>query len=638
MQHETDSNIPWFVGMAGIDAYLNPQQFVVLDFETTNLDSGSALEPDNHIVLACWYVVRDGSVEKKYKFADEYDLYELEQDITNSDFVVAHNAKFELQWMKRMGMDLRKAFVFDTYLAEWVLGGNRWRFADLSLRASSQRRGIGHKDHLVSSMISGGVCPSTIPKHWLLDYCFQDVELSYRLYSIQLQLLKDEHLLHLFLTRCLTAPALADIELASCELDKERVIAAYEQAVDQYRSLQVELNELCGGYKLRGNQFITLLYDVLKFTPPIDPKTKKPYVTKLGKLATNKPVLAKLVPTNDKQRRFLEIQKEMNKLDSLITKNLEFLYQVCLEKDGVFRGVINQGSTQTHRLSSSGRPLKLADWKRARGPQLQNLPRSLKKIFTAHDPDYLVGEADGAQLEFRVAAEMGHDEVATKEIEEGADIHSVTKEVLYAAGEPDICAAKEDERRQVAKAHTFAPLYGAIGQTPATKEYAQFFRSKYNGIFRTQTDWTHAVVNHGHLRTPYGMKFYWPGTKMSAHGYVDNTTSIFNYPIQGFATAEIIPIALVHFWHRVKDIPVILWNTVHDSIISRVHKDYVAEYEELSKISLTYDVYRFLSEVYDYHFTVPLGVGIKVATHWGDTKNEKTWSVWPDGREQFKEK
>jgi DNA polymerase I-like protein with 3'-5' exonuclease and polymerase domains len=638
MTHPTDKNIPWFVGTAGMDAYVNPQQYVVLDFETTNLDKGSALEPDNHIVLACWYVVTPGHVEKKYKFADEYDLYELEQDINASDFVVAHNAKFELQWMKRMGMDLRKAFVFDTYLAEWVLGGNRWRFADLSLEQCAQRRGIGHKVHMVSTMIGGGVCPSTIPKRWLLDYCFQDVELSYKLYLLQLAELREQGLLHLFLVRCLTAPALADIETAACELDTDRVAEEYTKAVNEYRQLEKELHGISGGAKLRGKQLPVLLYETLGFSPPIDPKTKQPYMTATGRLSTDKNTLAKLTPSTDVQRRFLEILSRMNRLDALLTKNLEFFEQVCKERDGKFMGVINQGSTQTHRLSSSGRPLKLADWKTPRGPQLQNLPRALKRIFTSHDPDYFVGEADGAQLEFRVAAEMGSDQVAIEEIATGADIHSTTAKVLYEAGEPSIVNVPPDERRQAAKADTFAPLYGSSGRSPATKKYTEFFRNKYRGIFTTQTDWTFEVANTDKLRTPYGMVFYWPNTRMSKSGYVDNTTSIFNYPIQGFATAEIIPIALVHFWHRAKDIDVVLWNTVHDSLVSRVHKDCVEEYEEISKIALTYDVYDFLDKVYDYKFSAPLGVGIKVARHWGDTKHEKTWSVWPDGREQFKEK
>ena len=53
------------------------------------------------------------------------------------------------------------------------------------------------------------------------------------------------------------------------------------------------------------------------------------------------------------------------------------------------------------------------------------------------------------------------------------------------------------------------------------------------------------------------------------------------------------------------------------------------------KVSLTADVYRFLREVYGYEFSVPLGVGVKVARNWAQTKIEESWNVWPDGKENY---
>lgn len=270
--------------------------------------------------------------------------------------------------------------------------------------------------------------------------------------------------------------------------------------------------------------------------------------------------------------------------------------------------------------------------------QLQNMPRQYKNLFTAHDSDYLIGEADGAQLEFRVAAEMGKDAVATQEIIDGADIHSVTSQVMIDNGHPEFNGLTVKEGRQAAKSRTFSPMYGGMGQHPAEQEYAKFFKEKYNGISGTQRSWTLDVLAKGWFTTPYGMRFYWPGTKMSRSGYIENTTAISNYPIQGFATGEIIPIALVHFWHRTRNHRIRIFNTIHDSIVSRVHKDEVEIYEQLSKQCLTTDVYRFLESVYNYSFTVPLGVGVKVAKNWGASKTEKVWSVWPTGEETFQEK
>lgn len=179
-------------------------------------------------------------------------------------------------------------------------------------------------------------------------------------------------------------------------------------------------------------------------------------------------------------------------------------------------------------------------------------------------------------------------------------------------------------------------VYGGSSGTPAEVEYCEFFKEKYEGIAKTQEGWTHVVLNTKKLRTPYGMVFYWPDTTMSRSGYISNTTNIYNLPIQGFATGEIIPIALVFFWHRIANHRIYIFTTIHDSIGSKVHKDEVEAYKEISKRSLTTDVYEFLLKVYNYEFRVPLGVGIKLARNWGETKQEHSWDVWPSGKETYK--
>lgn len=612
-----------------LSVYLSPRRYVCLDFETNANEKGTALNKDNHIVLACWEIVEaDGTIVRKHKFADEYGLQELEEDIRGADFVVAHNAKFELQWLKRCGLELRDILVFDTFLAEWVIAGNRkW---DLSLDGTAKRYGLGAKSNLASTSIKIGIDPIDIPKDWLLPYCYRDVELARKIYQQQIEILRRDGLLHLVLTRNLTCAVLADIEFNGCELDKERVLAEFEKSIEEFAEVEAKLKELTGGINLSSpKQLAVYLFDGLKFPLPKDAKGNL-IKTGTGAPKTDVNTLALLKASTQEQRTFLELYKKRNKLDALISKNLDFFQRVVHEKDGVFYGVLNQGFTQTHRLSSSGRSVLFKALKKAKGCQLQNLPRQYKGLFTAYDPDYLVGEADGAQLEFRVAADVGHDPVATQDIIDGTDIHSVTAETLTKAGEPTT--------RQGAKSSTFAPLYGGGGKTKAQKAYAAFFKKKYHGIAETQHGWTMEVLERGYQINPYGMRFYWPGTKMGSTGYIDNTTSIYNYSVQGFATGEIIPIALVYFWHRTRGLPITIWNTIHDSIASRVHKDVVEEYKRLSKQCLTTDVYHFLREVYKYEFEVPLGVGVKVAKNWGDTKVEEVWDVYPDGREVYKKK
>jgi hypothetical protein len=100
---------------------------------------------------------------------------------------------------------------------------------------------------------------------------------------------------------------------------------------------------------------------------------------------------------------------------------------------------------------------------------------------------------------------------------------------------------------------------------------------------------------------------------MYRSGYVKYSTEIFNLPISGFATGEIIPIALVFFWHRVRGTRVEVFNTIHDSIVVRQPEEDVERTTAIAKQAMTHDVYKFLEQVYRYTFQVPLGFGAKTA-------------------------
>lgn len=220
---------------------------------------------------------------------------------------------------------------------------------------------------------------------------------------------------------------------------------------------------------------------------------------------------------------------------------------------------------------------------------------------------------------------MGRDSVGYHEIVNGTDIHSFTANVLTEAGEPTT--------RQEAKAATFRPLYGGGSGSEALQAYCEYFKNKYQGISSMQRGWALQCVDKGEYTTPYGITFYFPNTKIhSRTGYIDNTTNIYNFPVQGFATGEIIPIALVYFWHKTRNDKCRIFATIHDSIDCKVHKDSVEKVTEIAKSCLTIDVYRHLEKVYNYHMKVPLGLGVTAGTYWGKGE-ERKWDIFSDGTE-----
>lgn len=516
-------------------------------------------------------------------------------------------------------------------LGQWVLNGNVKKSLKLNDLATQYELGM-QKDNYVSLLIKAGVCPSEIPKEKLLKYCVIDVDLCHRVFIKQLDLLNDSFQLHLCLTRNLCCVVLADIEFAGMDLDKVRVIDEYNKIVTEKAQLDQRLAQIAAGVNLGSpKQLAEFLYDKLQFREPVDHKGK-PIRTDTGKRSTDASTLDRLYPTTPEQREFLELYRRFNKVSSLLQKNLEFFKLVCdTVDDANFTAQFNQAVAGTHRLASSGRPMLFPKEKKPRSVQFQNLPRAYKRLFWAGDEDCMIGEVDGAALEFRVAADLGDDQVAIKEIETWEDIHKITADTLTRAGEPT--------DRQGAKASTFAPLYAGMGKTPAQKAYATFFKKKYKGISETQKSWAEKVVDNKELRTPYGMLFYWPNCRMTSRGYIEYSTEIYNYPVQGFATGEIIPIALVHFWYRCKsyDSGITIVNTVHDSIIAKFHKSKEEEFRSIATKSLTTDVYNYLDNNYHYNFKTPLGVGLKCSKHWGDTDNETKANVWPDGRIEYKE-
>jgi len=570
-------------------------------------------------VLACWYTSWDGAYHSK--FGTEYEQRELLRDIAQADFVIAQNAKFELGWLDRCGLDLHDVLVWDTMLAEWVVAGNRQFPKDLG--SMLKKRSLAGKEDVVGGMIKLGICPSNIPKGLLNAYCREDVRGTLELFRCQIQELEERQQLHLVLARCLLTPVLADIEKQGIVLDKDAVYEEYHRVIQEKDDTERLLSEF-GQINWNSRQQVAeLLYDQLGFDELRD-RRGNVIRTAAGARSTSRATLSQLRGKTATQRAFLEAFAKLALLNTKISKTLAFFKEICDNHECKFHGAFNQGSTGTHRLSSSGRKIE-TDQGDSLSAQLQNIPREYKKFIRARDEGWEVCEADGSQIEFRVAADLGHDEVAYDEICRDADIHTATATVFLEDGtHPDFKGLDLKQARQPAKPQTFKPLYGGRGNHPAEKVYCEFFQDKYKGIYSTQTQWTYDVLRDKELRTPYGLIFYWPDTQLTRSGYITNSTSIFNYPIQGFATAEIIPIVLVSLWRKLRgwDVRIIL--TVHDSIILEVGPsvDRRQLYDLIAR-AFTEDVYKFLERVYGYRFTVPLGAEIKMGPVWGSGKGQK---------------
>lgn len=595
-----NKSLPWFLENPDPEIYLS-DNYLVIDVETTSFNKGDPNDSNNSLLLSC-YAGADTRIQVEW--GNEYHARRIREHVERATFIVAHNAKFELGWLRRCGIDLDKVLIYDTMIGDYVLAGNRdWK---LDLSSCSVRHGGQKKLDLVGQLIKGGVDPSEIPKTWLEKYCVQDVAITHELFLKQRQRLQEEGLLPSMYSRCIFTPVLTDIESVGMCLDPVQVDKKYQEIRKEYDQITKEMYEFTGGINAASpKQVAEFIYDRLGFSELKDRRGNAIRTAANGRKA-DKGTIEQLVPRNKKQREFLRLRKTEAELRSALTKYLTKFKECCDVDGGILYANFNQTITQTHRLSSSGKQYKV---------QFQNFNRAFKPLFKARKEGWHIGEIDGAQLEFRVAAHLGRDSVAKEAIESGFDVHSFTAQVLTDAGQPT--------DRQEAKAHTFKPLFGGQSGTDAEQQYYRAFRERYPGIAKTQQRWIDEVLSTKALTTETGLKFYWPDTKITRSGYVTNTPSICNYPVQSFATADIIPIGVTYLWHRMKanNMQSFIVNTIHDSAITELHPEEVELFSEIGELSLISDVYIYLEKVFGIKFTVSLGAEVIVTNNWGDKAN-----------------
>ena len=185
---------------------------------------------------------------------------------------------------------------------------------------------------------------------------------------------------------------------------------------------------------------------------------------------------------------------------------------------------------------------------------MQNMPRGgtfpIKRVFVSRFPEGSIIEADFAQLEFRAAAFLSQDKVAMEEINTGFDVHSYTAKVISDAGQPTT--------RQEAKAHTFAPLFGATGygRSKAEAAYYEHFVEKYKGIAAWHKKLGDEAIRFQKITNVSGRQYAFPEVVRRANGTPSHFTMIKNYPVQGFATGDVVPVVLNEMDARLNSFPV----------------------------------------------------------------------------------
>lgn len=282
----------------------------------------------------------------------------------------------------------------------------------------------------------------------------------------------------------------------------------------------------------------------------------------------------------------------------------------------------------------------------------------IKRFFTSRFGQHgFIVEADFSQLEVIGLAFLSGDEQLRADILSGKDRHCINAEFLY--GKPyDLIKHAVDQgdeewvlKRKKAKAPGFLIQYGGGAeamskQTGLSKEQCQEFIEnyyrRYTGVKQWQDDIadevksrrviTDELTEGGQPRgvgwhvsitgRKYVFKEYDAPDFLKRRGTMTSfsPTQMKNYPVQGFATGDIVPLVLGEvcerfYQDRALAEKALLINTVHDSILLDVHKDILYEACKTLKETME-EAPKLIEGTFGLKFDLPLEVGVSYGKNW----------------------
>jgi len=279
---------------------------------------------------------------------------------------------------------------------------------------------------------------------------------------------------------------------------------------------------------------------------------------------------------------------------------------------------------------------------------------SIKECIVSRFTDGVIMEADYSQLEVIGLAYASRDNNLMSDIRNGIDLHCMSASFLYdvpyttvknavVQGDPDWTA-----KRKKAKGPSFQLQYGAgaysISQNcnitvDEAKKFISNYYSRYPGVKAWQDNNIEKVrksrqpsqhrtqkglpAGTGELQSETGRIYRF--IEQDAPDWSDrqtdfSPTQIKNYPVQGLATGDIVPMMLgVLFDNFYGDPDVLLINTVHDSILFDVsddvnHKEVARKIKTIMEQAPDYFNSRFNPKI---KFDLPLKAEVQWGKSWG---------------------
>lgn len=262
---------------------------------------------------------------------------------------------------------------------------------------------------------------------------------------------------------------------------------------------------------------------------------------------------------------------------------------------------------------------------------------SIKKFFTSRYKDGFLIEADYKQLEIVALAILSGDEQLKQDLRNKVDLHTRNAADLFAVPEREVTK----EQRRIAKSLSFQLQYGASAGGMSKKlnldiKLCKRFVTQYYARYPAVGAWQYKMIKLVELNRQPCADALGTSTIQSITGrlyrfkeeYSDYSkiasfrpTQIKNYPVQGFATGDIVQHMLGVMYFAIKSNPRLkelkMINTVHDSILFDCPLPLVDEAVKFIKATLEAAPER-IKDTWNIDFDLPLEVDIKIGRNWGE--------------------
>jgi len=154
----------------------------VLDTENTTWNKGNPFDQRNFNVCLSFA----GDSGSGVCFNEDYG--QAKAAIERADLIVGFNLKYDLHWLRKIGIPFAGKRIWCCQLAAFILGRQQSRYP--SLQEESAAHSLGNKLSVVEDEYwSKGINTHEIPREVLKAYALQDAELTYQLYLKQQELI-----------------------------------------------------------------------------------------------------------------------------------------------------------------------------------------------------------------------------------------------------------------------------------------------------------------------------------------------------------------------------------------------------------------------------------------------------------------